>query len=290
MRLLVRPDTVLRWHRNLINKRHAVRSTPKRRGRPPTVRSIRVLGLRLVRENPQWGYRRVHGELLTLGVKVAASTVWEILKDVGIEPVPDRASSTWAAFLRSQADTLLACDFFETITLRGTRMYVLAVIEHHTRRIRVLGATAHPTAAWVTQAARNLVMDLQDAYCPARFLIRDRDGKFPDLFDAVLADAGITVVLTGVRMPRMNAIMERWVQTCRRELLNRTLIWNQHHLLHALREFEDFYNTHRAHRSVNGAPLRPAPEPLTEPSRLDQLHILRRDRLGGILHEYQHAA
>jgi transposase InsO family protein len=224
MWLLVRPDTVLRWHRDLIGRRHAVRSRPKRPGRPPTVRSIRVLVLRLVRENPGWGYRRVHGELLVLGVKVAASIVWEILKDAGIDPAPERGSSTWAAFLRSQADALLACDFFETVTLGGARMFVLAVIEHHSRRIRVLGATAHPTAAWVTQAARNLVMDLQDTRCRARYLIRDRDGKFPDLFDAVLADAGITVVLTGVRMPRMNAIMERWVQTCRRELLDRTLI------------------------------------------------------------------
>ncbi|MFB4308624.1 integrase core domain-containing protein [Actinomadura sp. GTD37] len=133
-------------------------------------------------------------------------------------------------------------------------------------------------------------MDLEDAGCRARWLIRDRDGKFPDLFDTVLADAGIKIVLTGVRMPRMNSIMERWVQTCRRELLDRTLIWNQRHLLHALREFESFYNAHRPHRRLTGAPLRPAPEPLTEPSQLEQLHILRRDRLGGILHEYEHAA
>jgi transposase InsO family protein len=248
------------------------------------------LVLRLVRENPGWGYRRVHGELLILGVKVVASTVWEILKDAGIDPAPERVASTWADFLRSQADVLLACDFFETVTLCGTRMYVLAVIEHNTRRIRVLGATAHPTAAWVVQAARNLLMDLQDVRCRARYLIRDRDGKFPELFDAVLADAGITVVLTGVRMPRMSALMERWVQTCRRELLDRTLVWNQRHLLDALRDFEAFYNAHRPHRSLDGAPLRPAPEPLTEPSQLEQLDIFRRDRLGGVLHEYQHAA
>ena len=195
--------------------------------------------LRLARENPSWGYRRIHGELLVLGIKVAASTVWEILKEAGIDPAPERASTTWADFLRSQAEALLACDFFETVTLTGARMYVLAVIEHASRRIRILGATAHPTAAWVTQAARNLVMDLEDAGCRARYLIRDRDGKFPALFDAILADAGIEVVLSGVRMPRMNSIMERWVQTCRRELLDRTLIWNQRHLLHALREFED---------------------------------------------------
>jgi putative transposase len=133
--------------------------------------------LRLVRENPAWGYRRVHGELLVLGVKVAPSTVWQILKDAGIDPAPDRTASTWAGFLRSQADALLACDFFETVTLCGTRMFVLAVIEYHSRRIRVLGATAHPTASWVTQAARNLVMDLADAGCRARFVVRDRDGN-----------------------------------------------------------------------------------------------------------------
>jgi len=222
LRLLVRPDMVLRWHRDLIGRRHAARSKPKRPGRPPTVRTIRALVLRLVRENPGWGYRRVHGELQVLGVKVAASTVWEILKDAGIDPAPERASSTWTDFLRSRADALLACDFFETVTLSGARMYVFAVIEHRTCRIRVLGATAHPTASWVAQAAKNLVMDLEDACCRARFLIRDRDGKFPELFDTVLADAGIEVVLTGVRMPRMNSIMERWVQTCRRELLDRT--------------------------------------------------------------------
>jgi hypothetical protein len=176
---------------------------------------------------PRVGYRRVHGELLVLGVKVAASTVWEILKDAGIDPVPERASGTWVGFLRLQADALLACDFFERVTLCGARMYVLAVIEHRTRRIRVLGATGHRTAWWVAQAVRNLVMDLQDAGFRARYLVRDRDGKFPGLFDAVLADVGIKVVLTGVRMPRMNALMERWVQTCRRELLDRTLIRNQ---------------------------------------------------------------
>ena len=172
--------------------------------------SIRALVLRLVRENPAWGYRRVHGELLVLGVKVAPSTVWEILKEAGIDPVPGRSATTWASFLQSQAEGLLACDFFETVTLSGTRVFVLAVIEHHTRRIRVLGATAHPTASWVAQAARNLVMDLQDAGSRARFLIRDRDGKFPELFDAVLADAGIEVVLSGVRMPRM----KQWVSHC----------------------------------------------------------------------------
>jgi putative transposase len=163
---------------------------------PRTVHSVRALVLRMAAENPSWGYRRIHGELLTLGVKVAASTVWAILREAGIDPAPDRAATTWTQFLRSQAEALLAADFIETITLTGTRMYVLAVIEHASRRIRVLGATAHPTAAWVTQIARNLVMDLEDARCPMKYLIRDRDGKYPARFDAILADAGITVVLS----------------------------------------------------------------------------------------------
>jgi putative transposase len=291
LRLLVRPDTVLRWHRDLLARRHAARSRPKRPGRPRTMHSIRALVLRLTRENPSWGYRRIHGELLVLGIKVAASTVWEILRESGIDPAPARASSTWADFLRSQADALLACDFFEAVTLAGARLYVFAVIEHANRRVRVLGATAHPTAAWVAQAAKNLVMDLEDAGRRARFLIRDRDGKFPALFDVVLKDAGIDVVLSGVRMPRMNSIMERWVQTCRRELLDRTLIWNQRHLLHALREFEDFYNSHRPHQGIaNARPLHPLPAPINDPQLISRLDIRRRERLGGVLHEYRHVA
>jgi len=241
--------------------------------------------------NPSWGYRRIHGELLVLGITVAASTVWEILRQAGIDPAPGRASTTWASFLRSQADALLACDFFETVTLGGTRLFVLVVIEHARRRIRILGATPHPTAAWVTQAARNLIMDLEDAGSRARFLIRDRDGKFPGLFDAVLKDAGIETVLSGIQMPRMNAVMERWVLTCRRELLDRTLIWNQRHLLHALREFEQFYNYHRPHQGIDNArPMRPLPVPITDPDQIARLDIRRRDRLDGILHEYEHAA
>ncbi|MFE9976674.1 integrase core domain-containing protein [Streptomyces hirsutus] len=291
LRLLVRPDTVLRWHRDLVARRHADQSKPKRPGRPRTVHSVRALVLRLARENPTWGYRRLHGELLVLGVKVAASTVWKILREAGIDPAPERTSSTWADFLRSQADALLACDFFETVTLTGARLYVFAVIEHAGRRIRILGATAHPTASWVAQATKNLVMDLEDAGLRARFLIRDRDGKFPALFDAVLADAGIEVVLSGVRMPRMNAVMERRVQTCRRELLDRTLIWDQRHLLHALREFERFYNVHRPHQGIaNARPLNPLPPPIADPDQIACLEVRRRDRLGGLLHEYEHAA
>ncbi|GHB67347.1 hypothetical protein GCM10010377_67800 [Streptomyces viridiviolaceus] len=289
--LLIRPETILRWHRDLLKRRHAATCGPKRRGRPRTIRSIRALVLRLARENSSWGYRRIHGELAALGIKVAASTVWETLREHGIPPARERESTTWAAFLRGQADALLACDLFETRTLTGARLYVFAVIEHATRRIRILGATAHPTADWIVQLGRNLVMDLEDAGSKARFLIRDRDSKFTQAFDTVLTDAGLEVVTSGVRMPRMNSIMERWIQTCRHELLDRTLIWDRRHLLHALREFESHYNGHRPHRALNqAAPLRSLSEPITDPGQIRRLEIRRRDRLGGILHEYQHAA
>ena len=143
----------------------------------------------------------------------------------------------------------------------------------------------------MTQAARNLVIDLDDAGCRVRFMIRDRDGKFPGLFDAVLADAGIEVVLSGIQMPRPYSIMERWVQTCRHELLDRTLIWNQRHLLHALREYEQFYNAHRPHQAIaNTRPLQPLPSPITDQRHITNLDIRRHPRLGGILNEYRHAA
>ncbi|MFF0659493.1 hypothetical protein [Micromonospora tulbaghiae] len=160
--------------------------------------------------------------------------MWEILKEAGIDPAPQRTSDSWATFLRSQAEAIIATDFFDPVTLTGARLYVLAVIEHATRRVRILGATATPTAAWVTQATRNLIMDVEDAGCRLKYLIRDRDDKYPALLDAILADARIETVLIGVRMPRMNSIMERWIQSCRHELLDRMLIWNHAHLMQAL--------------------------------------------------------
>ncbi|MGW4798526.1 integrase core domain-containing protein [Nonomuraea sp. NPDC004297] len=159
-------------------------------------------------------------------------------------------------------------------TLTGARLHVFVVIEHATRRIHILGASAHPTGQWVTQLGHNLLMDLHDAGTTATFLLRDRDAKFTASFDAVLTDARVQVVPTGIRIPRMNSMMKRWIQTCRRELLDRTLIWNQRHLLHTLREFETFYNEHRPHRTLRqAAPLRPLPEPSTIPAKITHLDI-----------------
>jgi putative transposase len=234
LRLLVTPDTILRWHRDIARRRWAARSKRGKTGRPATRRSIRALVLRLARENRDWGYRRIHGELAA-GVGVPASAVWEILKNAGIDPAPRRSGPTWSLFLRSQAEAIVACDFFTADLLDGTQAYVLAVIEHASRRIRILGVTLHPTGSWTAQQARNLLMDLGEQSHRVKFMIRDRGSNFTAAFDAVLADAGIQTVLCSIRTPRMNAIAERWIGGCRRELLDRTLVWNQAHLRRILR-------------------------------------------------------
>ena len=171
MRLLVTPDTILRWRRDLVRRRRAARSRRGRTGRPATRRNVRALVLRLARENPEWGYRRIHGELAGLGVKVAASTAWEILKNAGIDPAPRRTGPTWSQFLGSQAETILACDFLTADLLNGTQARVLAVIEHASRRIRILAVTLHPTRERATQQARNLIMDLGEQAHRVKFII-----------------------------------------------------------------------------------------------------------------------
>jgi putative transposase len=284
LRLLVTPDTIVRWHRDIIRRRWAARSVRGTTGRPATRRNVRALVLRLAGENPRWGYRRIHGELAGLGVKVAASTVWEIRKTNGIDPAPRRTGPTWSQFLRSQAETILACDFFTVGLLDGTQAYVLAVIEYATRRIRILGVTQHPTGAWTAQQARNLIMDLGEQAQRVKFMIRDRGSNFTATFDAVLAGAGIRTVLCNVRTPRMNAIAERWIGGCRRELLDRTLIWNQAHLRRVLRDYEIHHNQHRPHRSLYGAaPLKPLPEPVD----LDQYRVRKQAGVGGLINEYR---
>ena len=284
LHLLVTPDTVLRWHRDIVRRRWAARSRRGKTGRPATRRNIRALVLRLARENPGWGYRRIHGELAGLGVRVSASTVWEILKNAGIDPAPRRSGPAWSLFLRSQAEAILACDFFTADLLDGTQAYVLAVIEHASRRIRILGVTLHPTGEWTAQQARNLIMDLGEQPHRVKFMIRDRGSNFTAAFDAVLADAGIRIVMCNVQTPRMNAVIERWIGECRRELLDRTLVWNQAHLRRILRAYEIHHNQHRPHRSLDAAaPLKPLPEPID----LGQYRIRRQARVGGLINEYR---
>lgn len=207
IRLIITPGTLLRWHRDLLQRRWARPSRRKRPGRPRTHRTIKALVLTLARENFGWGYRRIHGELASLGITIAPSTVWEILKAAGINPAPTRDTGpTWAAFLRSQADAIIATDFVVIDLLDGSKAYVLAVIEHATRRVRILGATFHPSTEWVVQHARHLLMDLEDAGMKAGFLIHDRDASFGAAFDAVFTATGMEVIRSGIRAPRQKPV------------------------------------------------------------------------------------
>jgi putative transposase len=282
--LFVTPRTLLRWHAHLVKRRWTYPSrTP---GRPPTKLTIRALVLRMAGENPTWGYRRIAGEIAGLGRRVSPATVWAILKKAGIDPAPRRGDPTWAQFLKTQASGILAADFFHVETITLARLYCFAVVEHASRRVHVLGVTANPTGEWVAQQARNLILDLEDRVSDFRFLIRDRDRKFTTMFDEVFRAEGVRVLLTAPQAPRMNAIMERWVGSVRRELLDRTLIMNDRHLRKVLTEYETHFNEHRPHRALNQAsPLRALPDPIDA-----DIKVTRRDRLGGLLHEYTQVA
>ena len=181
-RLIVTPGTIVRWHRDIVRRRWARVSRRGLSGHPATRRKVRSMVLRLARENESWGDRRIHGEFAALGIMVAPSTVWEILKSAGIGQAPRRNGPSWPEFLRSQAQGILTLDFFTADLLNGTKVYVLAAIEHGTRRIRVLGATVHPVQAWVVQQARNLLMDLEDADTRVKFVLHDRDASFTAAF------------------------------------------------------------------------------------------------------------
>jgi len=243
LRLIISPRTLLRWHASLV-RRHWI--YPRRTaGRPRTAPAIRALVLEMARDNAGWGYRRIHGELTGLGYQLAPSTVWQILKDAGIDPAPRRSGQTWRAFLQAQATTILAVDFFHVDTVILHRLYVLFFIEHGTRRVHLTGITAHPTGEWVTQQARNLLMNLENQADGVKFLIRDRDAKFTAAFDAVFSAAGARIIKTPVRAPRANAIAERWVGSARRECLDRMLITSERHLRLVLSEYTGHYFTDR---------------------------------------------
>jgi putative transposase len=279
----VRPETLLAWHRRAVTRRW---THPRRPGRPGISEELAEAICQLARENPRWGYQRIAGELRNLGVEVSATTVAKVLRRHRLRPGPARAGMAWRDFLRAQAAGVLACDFFTVETLWLTRLYVLFFIEVDSRRVHLAGVTAHPNGVWVTQQARNLVMGLGQALPTRRFLIRDRDAKFSGPFDEVFASEGTRVIRTPVRAPQANACAERWVGTVRRECLDWVLIFGRRHLEAVLRVYVDHYNSHRPHRSLA---LRP-PEPVSRAgdrcSVLADLRVRRRDRLGGLIHEY----
>jgi putative transposase len=285
-RLPVSPATARRWHRDAVAGRWTYpRRTP---GRPPVERRLRELIVRMARENPTWGYRRIQGEIAGLGTTLAASTVWRVLQDAGLPPAPRRASESWLAFLHAQAAGIIACDFITVDTVVFRRLYALVFIELHTWIVHVVGVTANPTGEWVTQQARNLIGLLTDRASPVRWLIRDRDAKFSHAFDEVFRSDSIQIIRTPVRAPRANAVMERWFASLRRECLDRLLILGRRHLEAVLRTYAEHYNTHRPHRSLGQR----APAQIRGCDRhlADFAVVRRRDRLGGLLHEYKTAA
>ena len=286
----VTPATLLAWHRGLIARKY---DTSRRRkpGRPPVVRSIARLVVRLAKENPLWGYRRIHGELTKLGVTIAPSTVYEILRAAGIGPAPRRAGPTWRQFLHAQAAGILAVDFLHVDTVLLKRLYVLVFIEHGTRRMHLGGVTANPTGEWTIQQARNLALTLGERFENFRFLIRDRGSNFTRSFNAVFQASGTRILLTAVRAPRMNATCERLLGTLRRELLDRMLILNEAHLRAVLIEYQVHYGTARPHQGIaQRIPGCDREVPSVTAVNLDVQRIRRKPVLNGLINEYSRAA
>ena len=280
---IVSPGTVLAWHRRLVARHwtHAVNH-----GRPPIPDEIRRWVIRLARENPRWGHRRIQGELANLGHRVGEGTIRRILASVGLGPAPRRASVTWQQFLASQVSGLLACDFFQVDAVFLNRLYVFFVMEIETRRIHILGVTATPTGAWAAQQVRNLLMDLGERASCFRFLIGHRDGKFSREFDEVLTGAGIRIITTPPRSPRANAYAERFVGTVRRECLDHVLIVGERHLRKVLAEYQQHFNTHRPHQARDQRPpLHESEQPIDIGAA-----VKRRTVVSGLIHEYRRAA
>jgi transposase InsO family protein len=277
----------LRWHRDLAARKWDYASR-RRPGRPSTGTSVKTLIIRMARENPAWGHRRIQGELARLGHAIAASTVWEVLHAAGIGPAPRRAGPTWREFLASQAHAIIACDFLAVETVLLKRLHVLVFIEHGSRRVHLAGVTGHPTGAWVVQQARNLVMDLDERLGTLRFLIHDRDPLFTIAFAEVLKTEGLRIVTTLPRTPRMNAVCERVIGTLRRELLDRVLILNERHLDLMLREYVKHYNGHRPHQSRYQRPPDIEKQPVRDIA--DLRSVRRKPAVAGVINEYHDAA
>jgi putative transposase len=281
----VRPETLLRWHHELVRYKWAAFGRRRGPGRPPLPAGSRALILWLAAENPRWGYERIRGELLKLGHRVSATAIRTLLRRHGVPPAPRRTGLSWRAFLRAHAAGGLAGDFFTVETLRLQTLFVLFFIELQTRRVLVAGCTEHPSAAWVTQQARNLAWQLDEEDRRPTLLIRDRDAKFVASFDAVFRADDMRVVRTPARAPCANAVAERWVGTVRRECLDWMLILGRRHREQVLEEYVAHYNVARPHRALELRAPSARGQPAQATGRVEE--IIRRDRLEGLIHEYE---
>ncbi|MER5915804.1 integrase core domain-containing protein [Streptomyces sp. NPDC001982] len=285
----VTPATLLAWHRRLAARNWDYSKHRRRPGRPSTASAVKALVLRLARENPRWGCRRIQGELVRLGYPVGSTTVWEILTAAGIDPAPRRGGPTWREFLTAQAEGVIACDFVHIDLVDLRRVYALVFLEHGTRRLHIAGVTAHPTGPWTVQQARNLAIELGVRIDSLRFLLRDRDAQYTESFDAVFAAEGIEVLRNAPRAPRMNAHCERVIGTLRREALDHLLIWNEFHARQVLEAYARHYNGHRPHQARGQLPPLAQEQPVSVTNLT--AHRLRRTRvLGGVINEYRYAA
>ena len=278
----VTPQTVLRWHRELVRRKWTCKGK-RRAGRPRIGKEEAALVLRLAGENPRWGYRRIQGELKKLGVSISASSICSLLRRHGLPPAPRRDGPSWKEFLAQQAAGIVACDFFCVETVWLKTLYVLFFIEISTRRVHLAGVTARPCSAWVTQQARNLA--IEDRLVKAKFLIRDRDAKYSGPFDEVFRCEGVRVIRTPIRSPKANAFAERFVRTVRQECLDHVLVLGGRHLGQILREYVRHYNKERPHRGLSLA----TPEPRLASNHAEG-EVVRVARLGGLINEYQRIA
>jgi transposase InsO family protein len=282
---LFKPETLLKWHRELVRRKWTFKKR-NQHGRPRISSELEALILRLAKENPNWGYGKLEGELLKLGYDIGRTTVKDVLKRNGVPPAPERAKrgGTWRTFLRHYQDQILACDFFTIETAWLKTLYVVFFVELGSRRVHLVGCTASPTAAWVTQQARHLSWQIQDGTLPVRFMIHDRDTKFPPAFDTVFTSEDVTIIRTPVRAPNANACAERWIRSVREECLDKMLILGERHLHRVLSTYVAYYNHARPHQGIDQR----SPVPLDNVARAGPIE--RRDLLGGVLHDYYRRA
>ena len=283
---IVTPGTLLRWHRELVRRKWTHKSR-RAGGRPPLGPKLADLVVRMAKDNPRWGYLRIKGECQKLGLRVSATSVKKVLLAGGLDPAPRRDGPSWSEFLRSQAEGIIACDFFTVETAFLKTLYVLFFIEVGSRRLHVTAATRHPNGTFVTQQARNLCFTLDERDEPARFLVHDRDAKFAGSFDEVFRTESIRVIRTPFRSPQANVFAERAVKTLRHEVLDWTLILGRRHLDRVLASYARHYNAARPHRGID---LRtPDWQSHVEPVEIVP-KIERRELLGGLIHEYHAVA
>ncbi len=283
--LLFKPDTLLKWHRELVRRKWTFKKKAPL-GRPPISAEVEALILRLAKENPTWGYGKLEGELSKLGHDVGRSTIRGVLKRRHVPPAPERSrqGTRWRTFLTHYKGEMVACDFFTVETAWLKTVYVMFFIELGSRQVHLAGCTTNPTSAWVTQQARQFSWKIQDGTLPVRFLIHDRDTKFTPAFDTVFTSEDVSIIRTPVRAPNANAFAERWVRSVREECLDRLLIFNERHLRRVLTTYIDYYNHARPHQGIDQR----CPIPLESATRDGPIE--RRDILGGMIHDYRRAA